>query len=117
MSSSITYYLHTQKPHLEKTIGNIDFWDEFGQKCNAGLSGNTTHHEELSKLSGKSVHTDKQRWTDDKATTGEAALMTGTVEDAFQYFERLGAAAPQISSPILDENGILQSAQAQKAVY
>lgn len=100
-----------------KTIGNIGFWDEFGQKCNARLSGNTTHHEELSKLSRKSVHTDKQRWTDDKATTGEAALMTGTVEDVLQYFEQFGPAASQISSPILDEYGTMQSAQAQKAIY
>jgi len=79
------------------------------------LAGNLTEYRELNKRCQKSARLDKQRWADEKALAGEAALSRGSAQDAFAHFRQLRSACPHISSPILNANGSLISDKVQKA--
>ena len=81
----------------------------------ARLAGNLTEYRELNKRCQKSAWLDKQRWADEKALAGEAALLRGSTRDAFAHFRQLQSACPHISSPILNANGSLISDKVQKA--
>ena len=85
------------------------------KKRAARLAGNLAEYKELNKRCQTSARLDKQRWADEKALAGEAALSRGSVKDAFVHFRQLRSACPHISSPILNANGSLISDKAQKA--
>ena len=85
------------------------------QKREARLHGDMTRYRELNKSCKKSARHDKQRWADDKATTGEELLACGAMRDAFANFRQLRAACPVVSSPIVDARGNLVSDKKTKA--
>ena len=79
------------------------------------LAGNLTEYKELNKRCQKSARLAKQRWADEKALAGEAALSRGSARDTFAHFRQLRSACPHISSPILNASGSLISDKVQKA--
>ena len=62
----------------------------------------------------KSARFYKQRWADEKAKAGEAALSRGSAQDAFAHFRQLRYACPHTSSHILNANGSLVTDKVQK---
>ena len=71
---------------------------------------------EIRELIFSKERRDKQRWADDKASSGEEFLERGAARDAFTNFRQLKAACPMISSPVLDAQGNLVSDKKNKVV-
>jgi len=62
-------------------------------------------YKSLTKKCRAQLRKDRQCWANDMTVEEERALRTGQVKDDFANFRKLRAAAPRVTSPILDSSG------------
>ena len=99
----------TRKPWVSDTTLSL-----VEKKRQARLLDKRDEYKTLNTQCKANLKQDRQRWADNLAAEGEAALMAGETRDAFANFRRLAKATRPVCSPILDANGNLISHKSQK---
>ena len=82
-------------------------WSLIEKKRSARLQSRMENYKSLTKKCRAQLRKDRQCWANDMAVKEEQALRTGQVMDAFANFRKLRAAAPHVTSSILDSSGQL----------
>jgi len=88
-------WIGTVKQSRKEWISD-EAWELVEMKRTARLSGKIDEYKSLCKKCKSQLKSDKQRWADEKAEAGEAALSNGQLKDAFANFRQLWAATTTV---------------------